>query len=169
MVLDYLDKETSPPGTPTPTPSPPLTLGSVIERAQEIPPEEGGFADNCAAGGNPVCMSAGALAQVGESYGLSVQAGDNWTKDGLWNALGSGHPIIVLIRVDMDPEESGHFVVVYGLDLGTDEVIYHDPLYSDGAEKRVPWETFDEVWKSNVDDLDPLQPGGHIRWGMIGY
>jgi ABC-type bacteriocin/lantibiotic exporter with double-glycine peptidase domain len=151
MVLDYAEKETE--------------LGPVIERAQEIPPKEGGFDDSCT--DNPVCTSAGVLAQVGKDYGLSVNAGDNWSKDDLWNALKSEHPIIVLVRVGMNLKKFGHFVVVVGLDLDTEEVFYHDPLGE--PMQHVSWEQFDAVWESNVDDKDPLQPEGHVRWGMTGH
>lgn len=83
----------------------------------------------------------------------------------LFSALASNRPVIALVKLTVEPTDgsgSGHFVVVYGLDLDRNEIYYHDPLY--GANKTAPWERFDEAWRDYVDKGDPLQPGGHVRW-----
>lgn len=151
MLLEYMSLETS--------------LSSVIELTRQIAPQQGGFDDTCS--DNPVCTSGGVLAQIAHnSYGLSVKSGDGWSQDELWNALAADNPIIVLVRTKMELSGFGHFVVVYGLDLDENLVYYQDPY--EGANKEVEWDTFDEVWQSKIDKNDPLQPEGHVRWGMSG-
>jgi uncharacterized protein YvpB len=156
MVLDYLGQEKS--------------LQKVAYFAQAIPAAEGGYDPSCSA--NPVCTSAGALAQVArQDYGLTVVAHDGWSLDDVRQSLANGHPVIADVTVDLRPGGTGHFVVIYGVSVSRQIVYYHDPYR--GSSKSATWNKFAASWGGThgilVDHGDPLQPRGHSFWGMVAY
>jgi uncharacterized protein YvpB len=148
MVLDYMGIEDS--------------LEEVIN-SQDILPENGGYDAYCSA--NVVCMSPGALAQfASQRYGLQVEAREGWTFEEIHQSLAEGHPIIADIIWRLADVGPGHFVVIYGVDVSTEQIYYHDPY--DGAEMVADWEDFANAWEGPIDVGDPLQPQGHHFWGM---
>ncbi len=148
MVLDYYGQ-----GQPLPQ----------VIRSFKISPKSGGFDPNCRQ--NPVCLSPSVLEQVAQNtYQLEVTASDGWTFDQVYDALSSGHPVIADVTYRLEPGGSGHFVVIYGIDLDQKLVYYHDPF--DGADLTASWEEFAASWNGPVDAGDPLQPAGHRTWGM---
>jgi len=148
IALDYFDLEKS--------------LAEVIQKLQ-YSPAQGGYDPYCTA--NPVCTSPGALVQVAqEEYGLLVDAHEGWTFHEIQESLVAGHPIIADIVWRLADEGPAHFVVIYGIDIEQQILIYHDPY--DGAEKAASWEEFSVAWDGPVDLGDPLQPQGHRFWGM---
>jgi hypothetical protein len=148
MVLDYFELEQS--------------LAEVIQKLQYAP-TQGGYDPYCAA--NPVCTSPGALAKIAqEEYGLLIEAHDGWTLADIHESIAAGQPIIADIVWRLADEGPGHFVVIYGIDIEGDFLYYHDPY--DGAERVASWEEFSIAWDGPVDLGDPLQPQGHVFWGM---
>lgn len=150
MVLDYCELEHS--------------LDAVIAHHQSIPPSEGGYDPSCTLNG--VCTSPGALVKVAEIYyGVSVEARQGWTFEEVRSAIEGGHPVIADINWRLVPGNFGHFVVIYGVNLDTDTIYYHDPY--DGSHRSATWEEFLSAWDGPIDVGDPLQPEGHRRWGMV--
>jgi len=156
MVLDYLGQEKS--------------LQKVAHLAEAIPAADGGYDPSCSA--NPVCTSAGALAQVAsQDYGVTVIAHDGWSFSDVRQSLANGHPVIADVTVDLRPGATGHFVVIYGVSVSRQIVYYHDPYR--GSSKSATWNKFAASWGGThgilVDHGDPLQPRGHSFWGMVAY
>jgi uncharacterized protein YvpB len=148
MVLDYFELEES--------------LSDVIQKHQ-FSPAQGGYDPYCAA--NPVCTSPRALVHVAqEEYGLLADAHEGWTFHEVQESLAAGHPIIADIVWRMADEGPGHFVVIYGVDIEQQVLLYHDPY--DGAEMTASWEEFSTAWDGPIDLGDPLQPQGYRLWGM---
>jgi RHS repeat-associated protein len=131
---------------------------------------------------NKACVSAKALGDVARKYyGLNIYSGDNWTHQSVYEAVRAGHPVLTLIRseISASPNHFGHFVVIRGfVDRGW-TVIFNDSYpgeayWSRSAEQRrqagegreADWDDFDASWASSIDPMDPLAPGGHIRWAM---
>jgi hypothetical protein len=64
---------------------------------------------------NEACTSAEALASVASKYyGLSIEFGDNWTRDKIHQKLMSGHPVVALVRSEFTTDHFGHFVLIRG-------------------------------------------------------
>jgi hypothetical protein len=78
--------------------------------------------------------------------------------------LANGQPIIADVVWRLQDEGPGHFVVIYGIDPDTRQIIYHDPY--DGPDMVADWDQFATSWDGPVDRGDPLQPEGHRFWGM---
>ena len=132
---------------------------------------------------NEACVSAETLAEVARKYyGLNVISGDNWTHSDVYEKVGAGHPVLALIRSELTRTYFGHFVVVRGfVDQGW-TVVFNDSYpgeeYWDvrggsssirrqvGERRTADWSVFDRSWASSVDEMDPLSPGGHVRWAM---
>jgi hypothetical protein len=140
-------------------------LVPVIDRTQVIPPDLGGYDEECQS--NPVCTSPGVLELVAEDYGMGVEARGGWTMEEVRASLVNGHPVIAAVTVDLDLTQRGHFVVIYGVDVGKQIVYYHDPYR--GPDKYATWDEFSVSWGGPVDKGDPLQPAGHKFWGMSSY
>jgi RHS repeat-associated protein len=131
---------------------------------------------------NRACVSGEALANVARKhYGLDIVSGDNWTHQNVYNKVSQGHPVLTLIRseVTTNPNYFGHFVAIRGFTDRGWTVVFNDSYpgeaYWNGSaserrkvgEKRgIDWNIFDASWASNVDVMDPLSPGGHVRWAM---
>jgi uncharacterized protein YvpB len=148
MVLDHFDLEDS--------------LEKVIQKSR-FSPKQGGFDPACK--DNKVCMSPEALAKVAaEAYGIQVETRYGWTLELLYEALSTGRPVIADILWRQGTNGTGHFVVIYGVDLANEIVFYHDPF--DGARQEASWKEFSAAWHTIVDAGDPLQPAGHNGWGM---
>jgi RHS repeat-associated protein len=131
---------------------------------------------------NEACVSADTLADVARKfYGLNIASGDNWTHQGVYEKVRAGHPVLTLIRSELSatPNYFGHFVVIRGfVDRGW-TVVFNDSYPGEAywrvsseqrrqaGEKRVAdWDVFDASWASSVDAMDPISPGGHVRWAM---
>jgi hypothetical protein len=132
---------------------------------------------------NEACVSAETLADVARSdYGLTIESGDNWTREKVHQKLLNGHPVLALVRVDLSTDEFGHFVVIRGLVDEGATVVLNDSFPRNnrhtwnmsseerraiGEGREVDWKKFDRSWASAVDaSKDPLAPEGHIRWAM---
>jgi len=132
---------------------------------------------------NPACVSGEILAKVARQYyGLNISSGDNWSHQSVYQKVKSGHPVLTLIRAGISEDQFGHFVVVRGFTDGGWTVVFNDSYpgeeYWDfrggsasqrqqiGEGRTIDWDTFDASWASSVDEMDPLSPGGHIRWAM---
>lgn len=143
-------------------------LDVVIEAAAAIPHRQGGYDPACSPEGNPVCTSPAALVSVArDQYGLDADAHDGWTLDDVRRALASGKPVIADVNVDLDPSATGHFVVIIGYSEETGEarLTYHDPFRE--PDMNAAWTTFTRSWSGPIDLDDPVQPEGHVRWGMV--
>jgi hypothetical protein len=148
MVLDYYDLKAS--------------LDDVIKMAR-FSPKEGGFDPTCQV--NKACMSAAALEKLAhDAYGMAVDAREGWTLEDVYAALADGKPVIADIAWQGKSSGIGHFVVIYGVDLVEKMVYYHDPF--EGAARQSGWDEFAAGWSGPVDVGDPLQPTGHVGWGM---
>ncbi|MBI4675948.1 MAG: C39 family peptidase [Chloroflexi bacterium] len=132
---------------------------------------------------NEACVSAAALADVAmKFYGLNIISGDNWTHEEVYRKVRSGHPVLTLVRSELTTTYFGHFVVIRGFVDGGWTVMFNDSYpgedYWDvrggssekrrqvGEGRREAWDKFDASWASSVDAMDPLSPGGHVRWAM---
>jgi len=134
---------------------------------------------------NEACTSAEVLASVARKYyGLSIQSGDNWTRNMVHERLMAGHPVITLVRSEFAATSNyfGHFVLIRGLiDQGATVVVNDSYPGEDywnatpeerqtvGEGRRVDWYEFDRSWASFVDSMDPLGGSnfnGHVRWAM---
>jgi len=151
MLLDFWDVEDQ--------------LAPVIDHTRVIPPELGGYDEECQS--NPVCTSPAVLERVAEGYGVAVEARGGWTIEDVRASLDNGHPVIAAVTVDLEPARRGHFVIIYGVDVEKQIVYYHDPYR--GPDKYTTWDDFSVSWGGPVDKGDPLQPGGHKFWGMSSY
>jgi len=136
---------------------------------------------------NPACVSADTLANVARSYyGLNIESGDGWTHEEVYEQVRNGHPVLVLIRSEVESTTRyfGHFVVIRGFVDGGWTVVFNDSYpgeaYWDywggsatqrqqiGEERTSDWTTFDNSWASSVDSgFDSLSPDGHVRWAMF--
>jgi RHS repeat-associated protein len=132
---------------------------------------------------NKACVSGEALASVARKYyGLDIIAGDNWTHQQVFQKVSRGHPVLTLIRSELTTTYFGHFVVIKGFSNGGWTVLFNDSYpgeaYWDvrggsseirreiGEGREAEWDDFDASWASHVDNMDPMSPGGHVRWGM---
>jgi len=131
---------------------------------------------------NKACVSAKALADVARKYyGLNITSGDNWTHQSVYETVRAGHPVLTLIRseISASPNHFGHFVVIRGFIKRGWTVVFNDSYPGEaywgssadqrrqvGEGREADWEDFDASWASSVDPMDPLGPGGHIRWAM---
>lgn len=149
MVLDHYNLEDS--------------LEKVIMNSR-FSPKQGGYDPACK--DNKVCMSPGALVKVAkEAYGIQVEAREGWTLEQVYEELSKGRPLIADILWRLGSNGTGHFVVIYGVDLQKEMVYYHDPF--DGARQESTWKEFSAAWHTTVDTGDPLKPAGHTGWGMV--
>jgi len=152
IVLDYFELEDS--------------LNEVIRQMRTPDPAEGGYDPACKA--NPVCTSPMTIAHIfADSYGLIVQTRSHWSLEDVHQALGRGNPVVADIRWFQMGGTLGHFVVIYGIDMETGTLTYHDPFT--GASRTAAWEQFSQRWTGPVDVNDPLQPEGFSMWGMEIY
>ena len=152
IVLDYYGLEES--------------INNVIRLMQVPEPQDGGYDPACLS--NPVCTSPKTMARVfSDEYGLIVHTRSHWTLEDVHEALSRGNPIIADIRWFQSGGTLGHFVVIYGIDMETQTLTYHDPYT--GAARTSSWEQFSTRWSGPVDVYDPLQPEGFIFWGMEIY
>lgn len=98
-----------------------------------------------------------------ENYGVEAEA-TSGTLDDLRDALDRGDPIIVGIDAadlysggggPFDPGmESGHAVVVTGIDDGPPGVLYiNDPGFPDGAGVEIPLELFEDAWEDSENTM----------------
>jgi hypothetical protein len=132
---------------------------------------------------NKACVSGEALASVARKYtGLDIISNDNWTHQQVYQKVSQGHPVLTLIRSEVTTNYFGHFVVVKGFTNGGWTVVFNDSYpgeaYCDiqdgspekrrkiGEGREAEWDDFDRSWASHVDDMDPMSPGGHVRWAM---
>lgn len=151
IVLDYYSLESS--------------MIPIIDHLRAIEPRNGGYDPACSQ--NPVCTSPSAIARVfADEYKLIAHTRSNWSLEDVHRALQRGNPVIADIRW-FEGGTLGHFVVIYGVDLETSTLTYHDPF--EGAERTASWDTFSARWSGPVDVRDPLQPEGFRRWGMEIY
>ena len=67
-----------------------------------------------------------------------------------WRALladlRKGVPSIVCMHATDTPQTTEHFRLILGFDGKTDEVVYHEPAFADGAYKRMARATFMKLW-----------------------
>jgi len=61
--------------------------------------------------------------------------------------LSKGNPLIVGVNIDMDPNKSGHFMVLIG--VKDDKVVVHDPGKSGGAKNEYAQSQFMKSWKTS--------------------
>jgi hypothetical protein len=134
---------------------------------------------------NEACVSAEALASVARKYyGLDIISSDNWTHQQVYQKVSQGHSVLTLIRSEVSASTNyfGHFVVIKGFTDGGWSVVFNDSYpgeaYWDtqggsasirrevGEGREAEWDDFDASWASNVDPMDPMSPGGHVRWAM---
>jgi hypothetical protein len=98
-----------------------------------------------------------------ENYGVEAEA-TSGTLDDLRDALDRGDPIIVGVDAadvysggggPFDPGmESGHAVVVTGIDDGPPGVLYiNDPGFPDGAGVEIPLELFEDAWEDSENTM----------------
>jgi hypothetical protein len=66
--------------------------------------------------------------------------------DALHADLVAGVPSIVCMRYDERPAPTEHFRLVLGYDADTDEVLFHDPAVTDGANRRMARSLFLKLW-----------------------
>lgn len=108
-------------------------------------------------------MAAGDAVTLFENYGVEAEA-TSGTVDDLRAALDAGEPVIVGIdSADVysggggpfDPGmESGHAVVVTGIDNGPPGVLYiNDPGFPDGAGVEIPLELFEDAWEDSENTM----------------
>ncbi len=156
------------------------TLESIVDRASKIPFSQGGFDPKCDKKGNPVCMAAGAMEKVAQSYGMLTEAHDDWTWEQVRTQLVQKRPVIADINITSngqpattppgpDKQYVGHFVVITGLEWANRRVRYHNPFPYDGQDNTRSFDAFNVAWNGPVDKDDPLQPAGHRRWAMAAY
>jgi RHS repeat-associated protein len=156
------------------------SLKDISDMASKIPVGQGGYDPTCnKTKGNPVCLSAGAMVKLAQSYGLTVQAHDHWTWEQVRRELAQEHPIIADININKSdnlpvtsiPSDStaytGHFVVIYGIDYKNKQVYYRNPLVE--KVNQTDFALFDVAWTNVVDEGDPLQKTGHRAWAMAAY
>ncbi|MBN1264206.1 MAG: C39 family peptidase [Anaerolineales bacterium] len=152
IVLDYYGLEDS--------------LNEVIRQMQEPSPRFGGYDPACQL--NPVCTSPRTMARVfSDNYNMIVDSRSDWSFEHVYDALNRGNPVIADIRWFQQGGTLGHFVVIYGIDMETRTLTYHDPFT--GAARTASWEQFSSRWSGPVDVNDPLQPQGFSFWGMEIY
>ncbi len=72
--------------------------------------------------------------------------------------LTAGTPSIVCMHFDASPGTTEHFRLITGYDAVKDEVIYQEPAEADGANRRMPRETFLALW--------PFKPSP-TKWTVI--
>jgi len=96
---------------------------------------------------------------------IGFQIGDVWHKidpgkpeqpaaaggaEAEWRALladlRKGVPSIVCMHADDSPRTTEHFRLILGFDGKSDEVVYHEPAFDDGAYKRMSREKFLKLW-----------------------
>lgn len=141
----------------------PASFDDIVQRSQLYAPEAGGYDPGCAR--NAVCLSPAVLETVArDGFGLNVEAREGWTLEAVQQTLAQGRPIIADILWRPSAGRLGHFVVIYGIDLGQRLVYYHDPYYGPG--QAADWESFAALWEGPVDVGDPLAPDGHHAWGL---
>ena len=131
---------------------------------------------------NKASVSGEALASVARKYyGLDIISNDNWTHQQVYQKVSQGNPVLTLIRSEVTTNYFGHFVVK-GFTNGGWTVVFNDSYpgeaYWDkqggspekrrkvGEGREAEWDDFDRSWASRVDDMDPMSPGGHVRWAM---
>jgi len=156
MILDHLGLEDD--------------VNVILDYLAAIPPEQGGYSPDCS--DNPVCISVLAMAQVAEDYYCSsVDQHENWDQDQVIEALDGGLPVSILANYGLSPDEAayGHQFTLIGYTDHGDQVIYHDPWEQwpwAGPDRTTSWDTLEAAWDGPIDAGDPLQPEGHVFWGM---
>ena len=148
---------------------------------QEFKPENlpdhlkpGGY-DRCR--DNPTCTSLKVIQYVADKHGpqnnLTVQAGENWTLEGIMEQLIEDRPVMVNYgggRSDTGERQgTGHSFVIYGLNFDTQTIYKVDPLYS---ESEKSFSEFVPKWE-NSDYLDPLREDlnyePYKNWALVMY
>jgi hypothetical protein len=147
MVLNYYGLEDS--------------MDVVIEKLQALP-SPGAFDPGCYV--NTVCTSPDALTMLLYNYDLRVYPHEDWTLVEIFAVVSKGHPIVADILWDPETQSLGHFVVIYGVDIQSEIVYYHDPYH--GKEMTTSWDEFALAWEGRVDIGDPLKPEGHRFWAL---
>ncbi len=69
----------------------------------------------------------------------------------LHESLKQGIPSICCMRYDDKPAAPEHFRLILGYDAKTDSVIYHEPAEYCGSYKKMPRQTFYELWPLKYD------------------
>lgn len=147
MVLDYYGLEDS--------------MDVVIDELRALP-GPGAFDPGCYV--NTVCTSPDALSMLLYNYNLRVFPHEDWTLAEIFAVVTKGYPIIADILWDPETQSLGHFVVIYGVDIQSEIIYYHDPYH--GKEMNTSWDEFAQAWEGRVDVGDPLKPEGHRFWGL---
>jgi hypothetical protein len=147
MVLDFYGLEDS--------------LDAVIKELRALP-SPGAFDPGCYV--NTVCTSPDALSMLLYNYDLRVFPHEDWTLEEIFAVVAKGYPIIADILWDPETQSLGHFVVIYGVDIQSEIIYYHDPYR--GKEMITSWDEFALAWEGRVDIGDPLKPEGHRFWGL---
>ncbi len=105
-----------------------------------------------------------------EHYGVEAEVASG-TVDDLRAALDAGDPVIIgLDSADLysggggpfDPGmESGHAVVITGIDDGPPAYVYiNDPGFPDGAGVEIPLELFEDAWEDSDNTMVVATAGG---------
>jgi len=122
--------------------------------------------------GNPVGTSLGVIKQVAEYYAefnnLTIDAGDEWSLEKVSDHLDKDHPVMVNYGGCSQRGEQtglGHSIVIYGINWDTKDILIVDPLFSSTS---ISFSKFESQWGKS-DCGDPLQPGGHTKWGLTAY
>ncbi|MEM7230558.1 MAG: C39 family peptidase [Planctomycetota bacterium] len=79
---------------------------------------------------------------------------------GVRRDLDRGVPSIVCTRFDKSPNTTEHFRLVVGFDPKSSEVIYHDPAFDKGANRRMKLTDFFELWPLKYE---------RDRWTVIRF
>ncbi|MFN0074683.1 MAG: hypothetical protein ACKVVP_24635, partial [Chloroflexota bacterium] len=89
----------------------------------------------------------GALRPIGTGRG---PGGGDWTAAMARDFIRRGYPVLALVRPqvlfsgELAPEQADRFIVLIGYE--GDEIIYHDPVSSDGTARRIDALTLDQAW-----------------------
>lgn len=113
-------------------------------------------------------MAAEGALTLFESYGVDAELSSG-TVDGLREALDNGDTIICGIdSTDLYAEgggpfdpgmETGHAVVITGIDDGPPGVVYiNDPGFPDGAGVEIPLELFEDSWEDSDNTMVVASP-----------
>jgi RHS repeat-associated protein len=89
---------------------------------------------------NEACASGEALATVARNYyGLDIKSGDNWTHQEVFEKVSEGHPVLTLIRSEVQSADNyfGHFVVIRAFTNHGWTVVFNDSY--PGRAKAASW------------------------------
>ncbi len=74
--------------------------------------------------------------------------------------LTAGIPSIVCTHFDDKPETTEHFRLILGYDAKTDEVLYHEPAFANGAYRRMAREQLLKLWPLKYEET---------RWTVVRF